>query len=324
MLHPLNTGVSYGTATLLGYNKSKCGCLPLTAYLISGARCSKSCAFCPRGNMINKGSMLSRISWPEYEFKETAERIKRAFEAKKLQRACFQTVYENSQSEKTSSLIRELKGMCSIPVSVSAGAVSEETAKKYIDAGAEFISIPIDCASERLFSSIKKASYRSTMDILVRNAERFPGRIRTHIIAGLGETEEEMADFLTEMHKRRIGTGLFAFTPIKGTEMKDCPPPEMAYYRKLQLASWLMEKGFGGLISIKEGLIFFSEKIYGLEELEKEKGKIFMTSGCPGCNRPYYNERPGQTPYNYPEMPDGQKSEEALRLALSGNTGKKQ
>ncbi|MDH5792671.1 MAG: radical SAM protein, partial [Candidatus Bathyarchaeota archaeon] len=29
-------------------------------------------------------------------------------------------------------------------------------------------------------------------------------------------------------------------------------------------------------------------------------GEAFRTSGCPGCNRPYYNERPSGPFYNYP------------------------
>ena len=29
-------------------------------------------------------------------------------------------------------------------------------------------------------------------------------------------------------------------------------------------------------------------------------GEPFLTSGCPGCNRPYYNERPRGPFYNYP------------------------
>ena len=32
-----------------------------------------------------------------------------------------------------------------------------------------------------------------------------------------------------------------------------------------------------------------------------KSGLPFLTSGCPGCNRPYYNERPGQELYNFPE-----------------------
>jgi len=31
-----------------------------------------------------------------------------------------------------------------------------------------------------------------------------------------------------------------------------------------------------------------------------ELGSPFQTSGCPGCNRPYYNEKPSGPIYNYP------------------------
>ena len=43
------------------------------------------------------------------------------------------------------------------------------------------------------------------------------------------------------------------------------------------------------------------------EDLLRETVKTgipFMTSGCPGCNRPYYNERPSGPLYNYPFRPD--------------------
>jgi biotin synthase len=43
---------------------------------------------------------------------------------------------------------------------------------------------------------------------------------------------------------------------------------------------------------------------YGLakEPLSKiiESGLPFQTSGCPDCNRPYYNEKPSGPIYNYP------------------------
>jgi biotin synthase len=31
-----------------------------------------------------------------------------------------------------------------------------------------------------------------------------------------------------------------------------------------------------------------------------ESGEPFLTSGCPNCNRPFYNEKPGGPIYNYP------------------------
>jgi biotin synthase len=34
-----------------------------------------------------------------------------------------------------------------------------------------------------------------------------------------------------------------------------------------------------------------------------ESGEPFRTSGCPNCNRPYYNEKPSGPIYNYPKPP---------------------
>lgn len=31
-----------------------------------------------------------------------------------------------------------------------------------------------------------------------------------------------------------------------------------------------------------------------------QTGEPFLTSGCPNCNRPYYNEKPSGPIYNYP------------------------
>jgi biotin synthase len=41
-------------------------------------------------------------------------------------------------------------------------------------------------------------------------------------------------------------------------------------------------------------------------------GVAFQTTGCLDCNRPYYNERPGKTMYNYP----GPLSADQVRQAL--------
>ena len=46
--------------------------------------------------------------------------------------------------------------------------------------------------------------------------------------------------------------------------------------------------------------------------------EAFRTSGCPGCNRPYYNERPGQIPYNYPRPPTPAELADAVAMALDG------
>jgi biotin synthase-related radical SAM superfamily protein len=41
-------------------------------------------------------------------------------------------------------------------------------------------------------------------------------------------------------------------------------------------------------------------RLVGLEALLPGTGEPFQTSGCPDCNRPFYNEQPGGPLYNYP------------------------
>ena len=45
-------------------------------------------------------------------------------------------------------------------------------------------------------------------------------------------------------------------------------------------------------------------------------GQAFQTSGCPGCNRPYYNERPGRTMFNYPRPLTPEESLQIWRLYI--------
>ena len=53
---------------------------------------------------------------------------------------------------------------------------------------------------------------------------------------------------------------------------------------------------------------------FGMAKLETLlRESAFMTHGCPGCNRPYYNERPGDEPYNFPFKPEKAYVKEILR-----------
>jgi biotin synthase len=45
-----------------------------------------------------------------------------------------------------------------------------------------------------------------------------------------------------------------------------------------------------------------------------DSGVPFLTSGCPGCNRPYYNERPGGPLYNFPRQLLPEEIEETKRI----------
>jgi biotin synthase len=48
-----------------------------------------------------------------------------------------------------------------------------------------------------------------------------------------------------------------------------------------------------------------------------ESGVPFQTSGCPDCNRPYYNEKPSGPIYNYPTALNRKEIETAKKQLLN-------
>jgi biotin synthase-related radical SAM superfamily protein len=125
--------------------------------------------------------------------------------------------------------------------------------------------------------------------------------VAVHLTVGLGETEREMVEMIQHMHDLEAIVGLFAFTPVRGTGMQDQPPPPLDTYRRMQVARHLITHDLANLgdfaFSAEGRLVSF-----GRPDLEKTlaDGVAFQTSGCPDCNRPFYNERPGGPLYNYP------------------------
>jgi len=61
---------------------------------------------------------------------------------------------------------------------------------------------------------------------------------------------------------------------------------------------------------------------FGVSEAQLQKtileGTPFCTSGCPECNRPYYNERPGGPMYNYPRQPSSEEINEIMKQVSEG------
>ena len=94
--------------------------------------------------------------------------------------------------------------------------------------------------------------------------------------------------------------------------MEDHPRPPIDVYRKVQIAQYLITHLLAKYsdMTFKEGrLIGYGVPVKHLEKII-ETGEPFRTSGCPGCNRPYYNERPGGLIYNYPREPRLQEIDE--------------
>ncbi len=314
--------VSAGTAQVLGLLHIKCLALPTTAYILIGEKCARDCGFCSRSRSSAAGAdFLSRVTWPAFPAAEVVERLRLAYLSGRVARACLQVVHGRAAWNKARRVLEDISQACSIPVSVSCTAGVLEDIGSWFDAGAQRFGLALDAAAGEVFAAVKGGHWRPTLSLLYRAAEKWPGRISTHLIAGLGETDRDMIFRLQDMLQRNVTVGLFAFTPVKGTRLAGLRRPSLARYRRIQAAYHLMKEyrlDAAGFCFDRDGNL----ANLGLGEEEARAllgdGRAFMTTGCPGCNRPFYNEHPGGDMYNYPRAPGPREIEEALRLVLAG------
>ena len=165
-----------------------------------------------------------------------------------------------------------------------------------LEAGADHVGFGLDAACKRVFARVKGGNWQRALALVEDAARAFPGRAALHLIAGLGETEREMVERIQWAHDLGITVGLFAFTPVRGTALADRPPPPLDVYRRLQAARWLVVHG---LARLEEMAFDRRGRLVDLGAPLPPGGEPFRTSGCPDCNRPFYNERPGGPMYNY-------------------------
>ncbi|MEA4883622.1 MAG: radical SAM protein [Clostridia bacterium] len=315
--------VSSGAASALGLLKIKSFAAPTTAYVMIGEHCARDCAFCSQArSSIDGNGRLSRVTWPEFRADEFAAALGKAASDGSMKRACAQVIGTATAFEdavKAVHFLREASGG-QVPVSVSFSAMSKlEHVAALVEAGADRVALPIDAANRRLYERVKGHDMAYAMSLISKCASTYPGHIGTHLIAGLGETEQDVASVASAMFSQGVGVGLFAFTPLPGTRLAYAPPPDLRSYRRIQLCLHLMKLGIASL----EDFQFDSGRLVGIR-LPADivmgaalSGEAFMTSGCPDCNRPYYNERPGTVPYNYPLPLSGREAEEAASDAAA-------
>ncbi|MBL7200332.1 MAG: radical SAM protein [Anaerolineae bacterium] len=294
--------VSIGTASVLGLCRIPMAAAPTTAYLMVGGRCVMNCAFCAQGreSQSSNGS-LSRISWPEFPLDKVCIQLRKAERQGKLDRCCIQVTAERDSYQQAIRVVKEIRRTTPLPLSIALLPADISQVAELIESGVDRVGIGLDAASERLFRECKGPHWDHMLSIIEKAAERFPGLASVHLIVGLGESEREMLARMLWVHDLGHGIGLFAFTPVRGTALAERPQPALAQYRRVQAARWLITQhgarlahcafnGRGALTGID--LVGWRDAL--------ANGEAFRTVGCPGCNRPFYNERPGGTMYNYP------------------------
>jgi lipoyl synthase len=306
---------SAGTAKVLGFNKIEIETPPTCAYLMVGSKCSGTCGFCAQSSVARRGDFLSRITWKPEKDEEVYRAIAGSFEKGELGRTCFQVVKNDDSFQKTVEAVAELKKLCSIPICVSINGISTKQVGELIKAGAEKIAISFDAAVPRIYGEIKGKDWQEEWDFYEECAGLYPGNIVVHLIIGLGETEEEAVNSLKRFYSFGTPVSLFAFTPLPGTPLSGMKPPSLASYRRVQVVHYLVRENKTckpeEVFRFNEGQIVFPEdsKSWLLENIP---GDAFQTYGCTSCNRPLYNEKPRQVPYNYPRRLTEDERVEAL------------
>ena len=314
--------MSSGTAAVLGLRDTWMDTAPTTAYLMLGGRCQRACAFCSQArDSASDDAVLSRILWPAFEAGDIIDSVTAAYHRDGVRRACFQVTVSRDHLTRAREAVTRLARDSGIPICVSIlpGGLTDVGA--LLEAGAERVTIALDAACARVYAQVKGGSWDSTLALLTSAAEAYPGRIGTHLIVGLGESEREMAERIGQLTDLGIGIGLFAFTPVRGTALGDCAPPPLVVYRRMQVARWLIVNAlaeYDNFDYASDGQLID----YGLPTAQLRgllsSGEALRTSGCAHCNRPYYNERPGKVLHNYPFQPSEERVVQEIEALIRG------
>jgi len=308
-------GVAAGTASALGLMNFRSDVRPTTAHLVTPGRCQFRCGYCTRAEDSAELEFLSRIRWPSFG----EEVVYRAISERRaiFERACVQVIQTGDWIEQALHVIENLKHPA-LHISLATRPIPAVLVGKLFAAGANRIGLPIDVASARLYRELRGGNFDRDMGLIEEAARTFRGRISTHIMVGVGEREDELVDTMVRLHRSGALIALFAFTPCPGTKMATRAPPDLSKYRRAQVARYLIELGVGVDFAFNsDGAI----ANFGCSWQELKgilKPSAFRTSGCPGCNRPFYNERPSGPMYNYPRPLTEGEFEGDLRLIEKG------
>ncbi len=323
---PKKIRASLGSAVILGLMKATLDAKPTTIYLLTfhSSKCSANCGFCPQARKSRgRADMLSRVTWPSFPTERVISGIEHAIRKDAIRRVCIQALNYPTVFKDILNITKEILSRVNVPISVSCQPINREEMKKLAEAGVERLCIPLDAATKELFDTVKgrlaDGPYVWEKQCMaLRDAVHIFGKdsVSTHLIVGLGETEEDAIRAIQWCVDLGVYPSLFSFTPTLGTALENRPQPSITHYRRVQIAQHLITNKMTRYEEMRfdeEGAL----RSFGIprEQLWQSirTGKPFMTSGCPGCNRPYYNERPSGPIYNYPRQPQPKEITEIQR-----------
>ena len=287
--------------------------------------CLGKCSYCglAKDRLLSKKEKRTfiRVDWPVYSLGEIISRTRR-LPVHQLKRACVSMITHRQAFADMNTVIHRLHEKTALPVSalVSPTMLSQPQTMlaETKAAGADMAGIAVDAVTPELFDRHRRHAvggphrWEHFWQCVEAAVEVFGrDKVGVHLIVGLGETEQQIIETIQRACDLGAQTHLFSFFPEEGTPLSNRPQPSYGQYRRVQLARFIINDGYGGV----ENMSFNDAGQvvdFGVEHLDEiiEQGVAFMTSGCPGadgmvaCNRPFGNERPSSPFRNYPFPPD--------------------
>ncbi|EZQ07022.1 biotin synthase [Candidatus Acidianus copahuensis] len=327
--------LSFGADMVLGFSPGVFlkGALNTTINLLQyyPDGCKANCVYCGQAREVSQGpecKTLIRVEWPLRKLDDVILRIKERQGDTRygLQRICVGELAHPRASPDAIEITRRIRES-GIELQISELVTATYTFKTHMEemrkAGANMIDVAIDAASKRVFDETRGKKVRSMhrweryVQAIDEAVDVF-GKMNAgiHLIIGLGETEKEAVEIMEYAHSRGAKISLFAFYPEQQTPMEKKKPVPLDVYRRMQLARWLIEND----IVMSSSFVFDQEgKLIDIDipnDLALEDlSPAFMTSGCPGCNRPYSNERPGGRLRNIPWYPNRRETISAIKAS---------
>ncbi len=302
--------LSYGSGIVLGLWRGKTLAHPTTLYVMVGERCVSNCIFCAQRRSAPDSHYLSRVLWPPVAVEDFLE----ALPSGDFSRICLQVLHYSDMVEDVIHLASEIRKRVSLPITANIVPVQWEDMVKMRDAGVTSLGIAIDAATPAIFCKVKGAgagndfTWEEHWNALKRALDVF-GEAATHFIVGLGERDVDLRDCFARALKMGAYVGLFRHTPVGALRGENVTPGR---YHAVQLMLYLLKMKCGDM-RFHSGMLVRLLVPENLRE-DVERGVPFLTPGCPGCNRPFYTERPGGHLYNLPCLPEGRVGKSILNL----------
>lgn len=280
--------------------------------------CRANCAYCGLARHREEARDYAdrnfiRVDWPTARYDEVIERVKAGGDKGAFERMCISMItHPNSNADTFVLLERWVREVPQVPVSILSNPTTLERAdlERLHDMGAEIFTVALDAVTPEIFDRTRGRGVDSphTWDgywqAIEWAADIFgPERFGAHLIAGMGETEQEILSVCQCIKDLGGHNHMFAFYPERGSMMEDWPAVDRGQWRRVQLGRFLVDYCNARVADMRfdaSGRVIE----FGIPEDDLTgiiaSGKPFRTSGCPGkqddevsaCNRPFGDSPP--------------------------------